>query len=209
MSLFRILTGKFHPKDEDYAEGIKWILLSFVVFTVVVKDLIEKGTQSEMVIGLAFIPLPLFAGIGLLKKAMVYRKKRNDAIQNGTVVSGRIVGVKERVEKIKVRRGNKILHCYTYEVELVSPSTGASFVITSSEYSQAVHHWISSPEVNVYIAPGGWKYYLEDFKVGPRKKGEQFFYESSKSWFGWDEITDAAFLVFCIFMILKSFGIIK
>lgn len=207
MSLFRILTGKFYPKDEDYADAFKWILFSIVWSVFVIKDFAEKGTQSELMMELVFIPLPLLIGIGQLKKTMGYRRKRNDAIKNGTVQPGRIVGVKERVETKKVRRGRKTFHYYTYEVELVSPSTGVSYTITSAEYSQAVHHWISSPEVNVYIAPGGWKYYLADFKVGPRKKGEQFFYEPSKSWFGWDEITDAAFLIVCIVSILKVFGV--
>lgn len=207
MSLFRILTGKFYPKDEDCADAFKWILFSIVWSVIVIKDLAQKGTQSELMIGVAFIPLSLLIGIGQMKKTMVYRRKRNDAIKNGTVQPGRIVGVNERVERKKVRRGTKISHYYTYEVELVSPSTGASFTITSAEYSQAVHHWISSPEVNVYISPSGWNYYLADFKVGPRKRGEQFFYETSKSWFGWDELTDAAFLVICIVTILKSFGV--
>ena len=96
---------------------------------------------------------------------MACRGKRKEAMRSGTVQEGKIIGVQKRREKQKSRRGMRIVTYYKYEVEITYPQTGVTTIITSGEYQQAVHCWISSPNVRVYIDKSGWNHYLSNFDV--------------------------------------------
>ena len=114
------------------------------------------------------------ASLQMIKEVMACRGKRKEAMRSGTVQEGKIIGVQKRREKQKSRRGMRIVTYYKYEVEITYPQTGVTTIITSGEYQQAVHCWISSPNVRVYIDKSGWNHYLSNFDVKSFEKSRFF-----------------------------------
>ena len=88
------------------------------------------------------------------------------------------------------------------EVDNPCPQTGVTTIITSGEYQQAVHCWISSPNVRVYTDKSGWNHYLSNFDVKGFRK-EPFLPEEPQLLLGVDEILDFIFISICVGTILK------
>lgn len=193
MSLFRILTGRFYPKDEDFGDVVHIILFNLMWIAISVKQFLEKSLEVSTAIGLVLVMVMFKASLQMIKEVMACRGKRKEAMRSGTVQEGKIVGVQKRQEKQKLRRGMRIVTYYKYEVEITCPQTGVTTIITSGEYQQAVHCWISSPNVRVYTDKSGWNHYLSNFDVKGFRK-EPFLPEEPQLLLGVDEILDFVFI---------------
>lgn len=176
MSLFRILTGRFYPKDEDFGDVVHIILFNLMWIAISVKQFLEKSLEVSTAIGLVLVMVMFKASLQMIKEVMACRGKRKEAMRSVTY--------------------------YKYEVEITCPQTGVTTIITSGEYQQAVHCWISSPNVRVYTDKSGWNHYLSNFDVKGFRK-EPFLPEEPQLLLGIDEILDFIFISICVGTILK------
>ena len=55
MSLFRILTGRFYPKDEDFGDVVHIILFNLMWIAISVKQFLEKSLEVSTAIGLVLV----------------------------------------------------------------------------------------------------------------------------------------------------------
>ena len=203
MGLFHILAGNFYPHDEDFGDAFGWFVFGCAWTVLILGQLSSNGLQSSSTFGIVMIPIPFFVAYNLFRKAAACRKLRKEAMEQGTVQHGKIVGVRARTEEQRSSRRRKRITYFTYDVEITSPQTGASFLITSEEYRQAVHHWITSPDILVYTDRSGWKHYLAGFQVKGKRK-ETFLPEDPHFPYGLAEMLDLLFLCVCIGAIIKT-----
>lgn len=170
---------KIRPAQEEMTGVLYSALFLLIWYAGLLRGILTSGFQSSYMLFLAAGLIPLFTAVQTVRRALFYRRQREEIKAAGNVSRGRIVNVimksapyEDSHHRTRYRR------YYFLEAEVADPVTGVINRMESPAYSRPIHRYLASPEVTVYTDRTGWKHYMDDFQWKERKSDPGIFEEN-------------------------------
>lgn len=202
---------RIRPANEEIGPVALLLLFPVLWYGMLLKTITVNGFQPFLLIFLAAGLLPVLTAINQVRRALFYRKQREEAIALGHVQTGRIKGMVRKDIPYQTGKNQQLRYrrSYCLQVELMDPVTGVTHMIESEGYRIPIHRYLASDRVKVYTDRSGWKYYLEEFQLKTHKKDPGIFgqtpLEYEETLTGNGRVVQIIFLVIIVMMILGFF----
>lgn len=171
-----MMSHKILPIKEEIRGGIPVILFCLFWYYNIISVIVRGGFTVQHSIFLVAGLIPVVT-IGMqAKRAFFYRRQRKEAKALGNVVQGKIVNVVRKTMVVdNERNGGRFQYNYFLTVEITDPCTGIANEFESEAYRKPLHHYLSSPYVQVYTDETGWQHYIEGFQLKANKNDPDIF----------------------------------
>ena len=202
---------KIRPAEEEMGNVAFLILFAILWYACLVASIVNGGTRITVLLFFVAGLFPVYSAVTMIRKALVYRRQRADAIAYGSSQSGKIRGVMRQDIPYRSGEHNTLrYHRYYYlQVDITDPVTGAVSTIQSQGYRKPIHRYLASAQVRVYTDRSGWKHYLEDFQYKRRMSDPGIFddrpmeFEETRA--GNGRVIQVLFIAVFILIVLSSF----
>ncbi|MCD7808069.1 MAG: hypothetical protein LUH02_01905 [Erysipelotrichaceae bacterium] len=151
------------PANEEF-NGITYLILFSILWYVsIVRNILANGFDSSLILFIIFGLIPVVAAIDIIRRALYYRKKRQEAINYNDKCKGVITKITKDYEAYHNSDQHIRYHKYYYLHVNMYLSNGTVYSIKSEAYRKPIYKYLASNQVSVYTDSSGWHYYLEDF----------------------------------------------
>ena len=154
------------PAEEEISGVIPTFVFAVVWYSVVLRSIVSAGFDPFMLIFIVAGLLIPDTAVNNLRRALLYRRQRAEAVALGEVSPGRITGIARQDVPYTTGEHHTLRYrrYYFLQVEMYDPVTGVANTIQSQGYRKPVHRYLASDRVSVYTDRSGWKHYIEDFQ---------------------------------------------